>query len=75
MPYLCCPICSLRVPSASLGDSACPNCDRPLELTTASAALGYRLVEIGDPLPLSPAAAAVAVALNALGPTMPPRTR
>jgi hypothetical protein len=66
MPYLCCPLCSLRLP-ASWGGSACPTCSRPLELTSARAALGYRLLEIGDPLPLSPVAAAVAVALNSLG--------
>jgi hypothetical protein len=74
MPYLCCPFCSLRVPSASPGGSACPSCSRSLELTTARDALGYRLVEIGDPLPLSPAAAAVAVALSSLGPASDERS-
>jgi len=68
MAYLCCPSCNLRSAPTSAGSAACPDCDRPLELTTARAALGYQLVEIGDPPPLSPAAAAVAVALNALRP-------
>ena len=68
MTYLCCSFCSLRIPAAFQGDSACPSCSGPLESTTARGALGYRLVEIGDPLPLSPAAAAVAVALNSFRP-------
>jgi hypothetical protein len=38
-------------------------------LTTAGGALGYRLFETADPAPLTPAAAAVAVALEALRPT------
>lgn len=68
MTYLCCPFCSLRLPRASSGGPDCPSCDRPLVPTTARAALGYRLLEIGDPLPLSPIAAAIAVALTAPGP-------
>jgi hypothetical protein len=69
MAYLCCPVCSLRLRPGSSGDSKCPSCSRLLELTSARAALGYRLVEIVDPLPLSPTAAAVAVALRSLHPT------
>lgn len=69
MAYLCCPSCSLRVPSGASPDAACPSCGHPLELTTAGGALGYRLFETVGPAPLTPAAAAVAVALDALRPT------
>jgi hypothetical protein len=68
MTYLCCPICQLRLPGDASLDAACPICDGALERTNASAALGYQLLEIGDPLPLSPIAAAAAVALSALRP-------
>jgi hypothetical protein len=69
MAYLCCPSCSLRVQSGASPDGACPSCGHPLELTTAAGALGYRLFEAVDPVPLSATAAAVAVALEALRPT------
>lgn len=65
--HLCCPICCLRLPRSAVM-STCPDCERPLEPTSARAALGYRLFEIVDPLPLSPTATAAAVALSALLP-------
>jgi hypothetical protein len=54
MAYLCCAICCLRLPR-NASPWACPTCDRPLVRTNARPALGYRLFEITDPLPLSPA--------------------
>jgi hypothetical protein len=68
MAYLCCPICCLRLPRHASAESVCPICDRPLEHASAHAALGYRLFEIMDPLPLSPTAAAVALNPNAVRP-------
>jgi hypothetical protein len=68
MAYLCCSSCRVRLAPAELEDSTCPSCGRPLELTSARAAVGYRLLEIVDAPPLSPTAAAVAVALEALRP-------
>lgn len=68
MTYLCCPICCLRLAHGTAPQTACPMCDRPLEQVSPRSALGYRLLEITDPVPLSPTAAAVAVALNALRP-------
>jgi hypothetical protein len=69
MAYLCCPSCSLRLPSGASPEAACPSCGHPLALTTAGGALGYRLFEPVEPAPLTPTAAAVAVALEALRPT------
>jgi hypothetical protein len=63
MAYLCCSFCSIRVLPTSVESLACPSCDRALELRTPAAALGYRLLEIEDPIPLSPTAAAAAIAL------------
>ena len=68
MTSLCCPSCRLRLPRDTVAQEACPTCEGPLEPTSASAALGYRLFEITDPLPLSPTATAMAVALSALRP-------
>lgn len=68
MAHLCCPFCCLRLPRGASTGGACPTCDRPLERTNAHAALGYRLFEITDPIPLSPMAAAVAVSLSELRP-------
>ena len=68
MTYLCCPFCLLRLPRGASTGPACPTCDRPLERASAHAALGYRLFEITDPIPLSPMAAAVAVSLSKLRP-------
>jgi hypothetical protein len=68
MAYLCCPSCSLRLPPAAAEALACPSCGGPLERTSARGALGYQLIEIFDPLPLSPSAAAVAMALESLRP-------
>ena len=62
MTYLCCPFCCLRLPRGASA-STCPTCERALEQTNAHAALGYRLFEITDPLPLSPTAAANVQAL------------
>lgn len=66
--YLCCPFCCLRLRDDGAAVSACPTCDRALERTNAHAALGYRLFQLTDPLPLSPTAAAVAAALSAMRP-------
>lgn len=68
MTHLCCPICCLRLSRGTEPVSACPVCDRPLSPTSARAAIGYRLFEMHDPPPLSPAASAVAIALSALLP-------
>jgi hypothetical protein len=64
--YLCCASCSIRVRRSPAAPSHCPSCDRPLVLKRAEEAFGYRLIEIVDPMPLSPTAAAVAVALSSL---------
>ena len=66
MTCLCCPICCLRFASGTAPAAACPVCDRPMQPTSARAAVGYRLFELTDPVPLSPTAAAMAVALSAL---------
>lgn len=68
MSYLCCSSCCVRLVPAESRAAACPSCGRPLELTSARAAVGYQLLEIVDAPPLSPTAAAVAVALDALRP-------
>jgi len=68
MSYLCCSSCCVRLARGESPAAACPSCGRPLELTSARAAVGCRLLEIVDAPPLSPTAAAVAVALEALRP-------
>jgi hypothetical protein len=64
MAYLCCSSCCVRLPRPASGAVNCPECDGPLETRTAAEAFGYRVLDIGDPLPLAPTAVAVAVALN-----------
>jgi hypothetical protein len=68
MSHLCCSSCCVRLAPAESGRSTCPSCGRPLTLTSARGAVGYRLLEIVDAPPLSPTAAAVAAALDALRP-------
>lgn len=68
MTCLCCPICCIRL-ARGTAPQTCPMCDRPMKPTSARAAVGYGLLQIDDPLPLSPAAAAMAVALRAWRPS------
>ena len=73
MTRLCCPICCLRLAPGTAPEAACPMCDRPMQPTSARAAVGYKLFELTDPVPLSPTAAAMAAALSALRtPRLPP---
>lgn len=65
MTRACCPACRLRLtPAAAATLAACPICDLPLERSVDPAGLlGFRLHDMGDPLPELPAVIAAALAL------------
>jgi hypothetical protein len=63
MTHICCPACRLRFrPVDAASTAVCPECgDRLQTVSRLQDALGFRLFEFGDELPLMPNALAAAL--------------